>query len=296
MKEQEVLGLSAEKQAEKDTSEKAKKRLKIRLRLWLASFAVISVFSALFLYFFDLGKELENIISTLMTTSITAFFGSLLLNLELKQHFVPIIKENLEKVIEKKVNEKMPKRYRNLSESGIIDGFSGMEFEKIRKNLDNSMNCPIIFYKMWISDLDAIEPAMIKAVKNGCNIRVLLLNPEARATIDARSRVLNTRDSESIINDINGNIDKIGQMIQHLGECDCKDGSLKLKVHNSFIPCSMIAIDSVIHMGLYLNGVLSTQNIHFRFAGRYRTHANALFSHFEAEWAIAKEPERLKTA
>lgn len=224
----------------------------------------------------------ETLLNNLSTTILTIGLVTMFFELKLRDRFMKRISKEFEKIID----DKMPERYDRLRKSGIIDGFEELEFNKIRDRLDNAKNCEIIFYKMWISNLDDIEKALEKAAgQNNCKVRILLLDPSCTATIEARASVLKGRTPEMIVDHINSNIKIIDSIKDRLD--DNSKSNIELRTHKSFIPCSMIGIGDVLSVGLYLNNLLSTQGIHVRFAGRTRTHPQALFSHFENEWEEA---------
>ena len=234
----------------------------------------------------DLYNFWESFLNNLSTTILTIGLVTMFFELKLRDRFMKRISKEFEKIID----DKMPERYDRLTKSGIIDGFEELEFSKIRERLDNAKDCEIIFYKMWISNLDDIEKALEKAAgKNNCNVRILLLDPTADATIKARASVLKGRNEDMIKENINSNIKIIKSIIDRLDERT--KSNIEIRTHNSFIPCSIIGIGEVLSVGLYLNNLLSTQGIHVRFAGRTRTHPQALFEHFENEWDIAQVNE-----
>lgn len=227
----------------------------------------------------------ETLLNNLGTTILTIGLITMFFELKLRDRFMSRISKEFESIIE----QKMPERYDRLTKSGIIDGFEELEFSKIRERLHNAKNCQIIFYKMWISNLDDIEKALEKAIcENNCTVRILLLDPSCKQTIETRASVLEGRTTEMIENAINSNINVINGINDRLKQNEVTQ-LIEIKTHKSFIPCSMIAIDSIISLGLYLNNQLSTQGIHIRFAGKTRTHPQALFEHFENEWRIAQE-------
>ncbi len=229
----------------------------------------------------------ELVLNNLGTTILTIGLVTMFYELKLRKRFMNRISNEFEKIVE----EKMPERYHRLTRSGIIDGFEELEFSKIRHYIQNAKKCEIIFYKMWISNLDAIEKALEHAVRcNGCTVRVLLLDPSCRETIETRASVLEGRTPEMIESQITSNIGILKGINDRLAQSK-SEKRIEIKVHRSFVACSMIAIDSVISLGLYLNNLLSTQGIHIRFSGRTRTHPQALFAHFEKEWIAAQELE-----
>jgi len=235
----------------------------------------------------NIGTTIINLSTTILTIGLVTMF----FEWKLRQRFMKRISNEFESIID----DKMPERYDRLTKSGIIDGFEELEFSKLRDRLDNAKNCDIIFYKMWISNIDDIEKSLERAVgQNGCTVRILLLDPECDSTITARAKVLDGRTPEMIKEAIQSNIKVIKSIIKRLDE-SCKT-KIELKTHQSFIPCSMIAIGEVISLGLYLNDQLSTQGIHIRFAGKTRTHPQALFSHFENEWSQASPKVDAKKA
>lgn len=232
-------------------------------------------------------NTLFDIINNVSITIFTIGLISMIYELNLRKRFMDSIKLEFESIIQ----NNMPERYSRLKQSGIVDGFQDLDFAKIRKRISEAEDCDIAFYKMWISNFDDIERALENAIEfRNCNVKILLLDPKANETLKTRALALgDERNPEMMAKQIETNISLINGINKRLEKKNVK-GRIELKVHNSFIPCSMIIVGSEISLGLYLRNKLSTQGIHIRFAGKTRSHPQALLKHFKEEWIRAKDP------
>ncbi len=103
-------------------------------------------------------------------------------------YLIDSLTKKTEKTYEKIIDKKMPIRYKNLMQSGIVDTYLGLKSDKLRTRISKAQDCDIFILKMWLSSIDLIYNDLYEAVENrNCTVRILLLDPSSNDAIEKRA-------------------------------------------------------------------------------------------------------------
>lgn len=207
---------------------------------------------------------------------------SLVYEFWLRKKFVEEMRQTVDDVI----REQMPSRYSNMRDSGIVDAYERLDREKLIRRFKNLRGTTIRIHKIFMLDLDDFESVFIDVIKNrDCEVEIMLLNPESKASIEKRVLAVPYRKFETYVSHINMNIEVAESIYRKLPED--KRSKFRLRLHDSFVGVSMIGWKGELIVGLYLQGRSATDGTQLKVTGESHFFYHELLDHFEKEWEKA---------
>lgn len=140
----------------------------------------------------------------------------------------------------------------------------------------------VLIFANWFPNTIQIEHSIVAAARNGCEVQIMLLNPESAHAKD-RSRDLGYRDSDSVSHEIVGSLKELSRFVENEGVVD----RVYVRLHDFTPTYILFGWHDAILLGLYLATVHALQGPFMEF-GRNSLMGQALLQDFEKKWASAQ--------
>ncbi len=192
-----------------------------------------------------------NLFRTIGTTIIPASLVAILFQYLIRKGFQNEVRNQLSDVIRTEFES-----VNRLNSSGIVDSFPAMPTSKTAQ-LIKVAEREVIIFQTWIPDLIVLEKNFISCIKNGGEIKILIMDPESEHA-RTRSRTLGFPDDKESINSIRSNLEELKRF--------CKENSinskLQVKVYNEPGITPMYFIDNNLILGWFWRGKQCVQGTH----------------------------------
>jgi hypothetical protein len=194
--------------------------------------------------------------------------------------------EEMKKTVEAVIIQQMPSRYTNIRHSGIVDSYESLNIEKLKERLNSAHNTEIRIHKIWMPGIEYLKDTLTDAIeKRGCEVKILLLNPDSKEAIEKRAAATKYLGHDSFVSIIRLNIELLESMRRQLSQN--KRDKLQLRLHSSFIAVSMIGYGETILVGFYLRNRIATAGTQLKVCDASRYFHIELSNHFNTEWDLA---------
>lgn len=128
--------------------------------------------------------------------------------------------------------------------SGLRRYYSGLPIAELFKKFRTAKQIQIL--QIWTGLDNSASHSLKLAIKNGCIIRILLLNPEAKLLCNLRTTDLQLDDPEHIPNQIKSNLG----LFLALSKEATKSGQVEIRVYNNITPTiPMYFVDDTVYIG-----------------------------------------------
>jgi hypothetical protein len=259
---------------------------------------VIAVAGAFFLVVPELFKTSENVsrfFRLLGTVFLPTGFISFVYESMLRTSLLQLMKRQLEEalqVLPTLLNQLLEPRFNSLNkelyttsrfrDAGLTDvhQFLSTDLESRFARATHSIR----ILQTWIPDAAGVENQFHRAISNGANLRILLLDPDSpHAAI--RNKEVGLTDGV-VSNQINANLADLTKFCQDHPDCA---QSIQVRLYDGSSVFSLYASDDTYVLGLFWRGKKAIQGPQFVIEGKDSYIAKAIDEHFEIIWNSARE-------
>lgn len=229
----------------------------------------------------DTAHHLVRDVSITITAVSTV---SLIYEYFLRRGFLEALRETVAIIID----ERMPSRYTNTRNAGIVDVYPRMDPEKLIHRFEKLEDTTIRIHKIFMADLEAFESVLHDAVAfRNCTVQIMLLDPREVDSIKRRAAAVQHRKAEFYRNNICQNIEIANTIHKRL--LPEKKGNFLLKLHKSFVGVSMVGWRGEVIVGFYLRERSASHGTQLKVAGEFNFFYKELKKHFKEEWSVASD-------
>lgn len=206
-----------------------------------------------------------------------------------------VIRRGFVQEMKSRLTETLNERFDFLEElrlAGINGSYSMLPTDTLAKTIPNAKRVRIL--QTWTGNIHAIRESLRLAADNGCDVRILLLEPESPLA-HIRGKDMGISESQYASSQIRGDL----EILQHLhegkdGKKFIDSGKIKVRLYKTFPGVSLYQIDNVTYMGLYLRNKSSISSPGLTIDSRVANvdspfFAEALEDHFDAIWEDARD-------
>ncbi|GAB2983644.1 DUF5919 domain-containing protein [Saccharothrix stipae] len=175
------------------------------------------------------------------------------------------------------------KHYAGLTE--VHDDFSDQLFGRY---VDGAKQVTIL--NTWIPNLDDLRGDLERAVKQGAEVRILLLHPESNA-VDLRGRALRERGVERVGEPVRkGIVDCLNVLgAMHAGLDRPDRAKLRVRLYNSLPSVSVYRADERYLVGMFLHRQLAIRSPQFRIEGTATVLGRQIQQELDTLWEIGRD-------
>ncbi|WP_188771264.1 hypothetical protein [Emticicia aquatilis] len=286
METQEKSSKTENKEKSKINTEYIKKLFEQRVQVY----AILSLISGwllifIYLYFKKTGNDyfFLSFLHELGITLAAVGFVSVIYEFLLREHLLEVIENIILKIADKTASSS-----NNLRNAGLIDIYDELKAKELGEKISKLAGKDIIFLHIWIPHLDILKTPILEALRNKCNIKILVLSPSSEEAIIKRSTALGGYSPEIIKNEIIRNWSILETIKQEANKTNLK-GSLQCLRHDNFIGISLVGYGDTFLMGHYLDNNLASNTYQFKICDASKPLFKILDEHFQSQWNRAEE-------
>ncbi len=211
----------------------------------------------------------------------TVFFSSMMValiyNHMLRTTFLKEMRSQISDTIRKEQSQ-IDDLQKNAGLQRVHDGFPT---DLIVQGFSNAQRCIQIF-TTWIPDIETIEKTFPSAIKRGCRVQILLLDPKS-CHAKHRAKDLGYPDDQIVIRRIEGNLAELGRFC-------CKNEISKnaeIRLYSETPTLVLFAYDGTIVFSPYLKEMMGLQAPQIEVRGDKSLFFKKLKKHFNNVWNSA---------
>ena len=225
---------------------------------------------------FLLSLEISMVVMSLGSTMISISIISIV--------YEHVMKNSLIKAIKNKLSDSLDEKFatiNKLEKSGISNAYESFPFEEIKTKFRESKKS-IRILQTWVPESTHLISQIESALKNGCEVKILLLKPGSDQAI-CRNNDLGYED-QIVCSKINNAI--------HDFYMSFKDSfygkNFHINLYEGTPTMAIYAADDVAYVGLYCRGSDSAKGAHFEISRENTFFYDTISKHFDSVWNESK--------
>jgi hypothetical protein len=258
---------------------------------WIKVFIIAGLFAVA--GFLLIGYS-ENHMTDLKWKAIAEHVGAVLIAV-CTLHFVNdlFLRKTFFKRINKAVEESMPRSFKRIRDSGIVDVYQTLSFDSLKKDIDEIKYAEIYFLTLWIPNLSSIYHSLISAVnERECTVKILIYKPAADdVSIEKRAKSIESMgyNEASLRNSIDENVTILKSAFKSINETAKAENRFECKYYDQWISHPIYGLGDTLLIGHYLRNKISTETHYIKVSGNGSTLFSEMRKHFNDMWKTTSE-------